>query len=131
MKLRGSFLNLSALVHQQRVYENHNGSVFKQRVLTGHYNDCARALEFLVHFFVILYKRTWWNDQILRCIENWTTIASFFLFFFLHFYFIFIAVFQTQCRENFDSEKQSKWLQSSQESWVKSIFFKKKLSWLL
>ena len=33
-------------------------------------NSCARALQFLVHFFAVLCKATTWNDQILTCSEN-------------------------------------------------------------
>ena len=44
------------------------------------------------------------NWPILRCLE---TTANF-----LKFYFKFTAVSQIQFRDNFDSDKQSKWLKS-------------------
>ena len=52
-------------------------------------NGCARALYFLVHFFVFLCKQTNWNDQILRCLANVNHHG-----YILNFYVNFIAVFQ-------------------------------------
>ena len=40
------------------------------RGITEQNNSCARALQFFVHFFVVLCKTTTWNDQILRRLEN-------------------------------------------------------------
>ena len=39
--------------------------------------------------------------------RTWATTANF-----IKFYFKFIAVFQIQFRDSFDSDKQSKWLKS-------------------
>ena len=46
------------------------------------YNDCARALYFLVYLFTVLFKTTTLNGQILRSLENLTTTAIFLFNFF-------------------------------------------------
>ena len=45
-------------------------------------NSCARALQFFVHFFVVLWKTTTWNDQILRRLENVDHDGQIFIFYF-------------------------------------------------
>ena len=67
-------------------------------------NGCACALQFLVHFFTILYKTSTRNVQILHCVENVKHETA------NCFEFLFQASLfpcRIQFRDRFDSDKQS------------------------